>query len=234
MVKSTAVVLALAVAAGFGDAPKENRGASVSGRVVFTGNPPAAETIDMSSEPFCRDAHGKQVARQRVRVGEQNGLAEVVVSVKGVRAAASAVPAEPVVLDQKGCLYEPSVLAIRVGQPLMIRNSDAVLHNVHASPKKSPSFNLGQPMAGMKATRTFKAPELAVGVKCDIHEWMTASIAVFDHGFFAVSGADGRFSIDGLPPGEYDIEAWHPTLGAQTQRVKVGTDSTPVTFTFGK
>ena len=234
MVSRTAMAMAGAVAIGLWTTPPTpNATATVSGRITFNGNEPAAEQVDMSSEAFCRDAQGKIVARRRVKVGAQNGLADVVVHVKGVAAAGGAAPTEPVMLDQKNCLYDPAVLALRVGQPLIIRNSDGVLHNVHAFPKKSPAFNLGQPLAGMKSTRTFKAAEVGIPVKCDIHEWMDATIAVFDHGYFAVSGADGTFSIAGLPAGEYEIEAWHPTLGTRTQRIKVGTDALQIAFAFG-
>ena len=175
----------------------------------------------MSGEQFCRDAQGGAATRQRVRVGAQNGLADVVVHVKGAPGVAKPVPAEPVVLDQKNCMYHPSVIAVRAGQPLVIRNSDGVLHNVHAFAKSNPPFNIGQPIAGMESRRTMRVSEL-IPVRCDIHEWMDASLAVFEDAFFAVSDADGRFSIDGLPPGEYEIEAWHPKLGTRTQKVKVG------------
>jgi plastocyanin len=207
----------------------------LTGHVTFTGTAPAATPIDMSSEAFCVTAHeGRKAERQPVRVNAQNRLADVVVYVKGVTAGSSLAPANPVVLDQQNCLYRPSVLALRVGQPLIIRNSDNTLHNVHVRPSRNASFNLGQPVAGMEARRTFRAPEIGIPVQCDIHDWMNASIVVFDHSFFAVTGEDGRFQLDALPAGEYEIEAWHPTLGRRSQRVTIPTAAgTQLTFTFG-
>lgn len=206
---------------------------AVSGRVTFSGRAPAADPIDVSSEPYCREGNGAPV-RQRVRVDAQSGLADVIVHVKGVAAtAAQPIPKEPAVLDQRGCMYRPSVLPIRVGQPLVVRNSDQIMHNVHASARLNPSFNIGQPMAGLEARRVMRAPELAIPVRCDIHDWMEASIAVFDHSFYAVTSSDGSFTISGLPPGEYEIEAWHPTLGKQTKRVKVADSDVRADFQFG-
>src|SRR5262245_10144866 len=99
------------------DSPPKVSG-SLSGRVTFAGSAPAAEPIDMSSEQFCQEAqHGAPAVRKRVSVGAQNGLADVVVHVKGVTGGSRTVPAEPVVLDQKGCAYQPNVLVVRAGQP---------------------------------------------------------------------------------------------------------------------
>jgi hypothetical protein len=210
------------------------KSAALSGRVTFSGRAPAAEPIDVSSEPYCREGSAGAPVHQRVRVGAQNGLADVIVHVKGVAAgAAQPVPKEPAVLDQHGCMYRPSVLPVRVGQPLVVRNSDQVMHNVHATAKHNPSFNIGQPMAGLEARRVMRAPELAIPVRCDIHDWMEASIAVFDHSFYAVTSSDGSFTINGLPPGEYEIEAWHPTLGVQIKRVKVAGGDVQADFQFG-
>jgi plastocyanin len=226
MVKLGLAGLVLAGALALNSSPRAGEplvaSGGLSGRVTFAGAVPAAEPIDMSSEQFCQEAqHGTPALRKGVRVGAQNGLADVVVHVKGVPGAAKPVSSEPIVLDQKNCAYQPSVLAVRAGQPLLIRNSDGVLHNVHAFAKSNPPFNIGQPIAGMEARRTMRVAEI-ISVRCDIHEWMEASLAVFEDPYFGVSDADGRFSIDGLPPGEYEVEAWHPKLGTRTQKVRVG------------
>jgi len=140
-------------------------------------------------------------------------------------------PAAPVVFDQKGCHYEPHVFGIQAGQPLEILNSDDALHNVHALPKNTQEFNLGMPIKGMKLTKTFTAPEVAVKIKCEVHPWMAAYAGVLDHPFYAVTGEDGSFSLKDLPPGEYVVEAWHEKYGTQTQTVKVP-ETSEVSFTF--
>ena len=135
--------------------------------------------------------------------------------------------------DQQGCRYRPHVFGIRVGQTLTIRNSDATLHNIHATPAANPEFNMGQPIQGMEFERTFDAPEVMVPFQCDVHSWMNAYVGVLDHPYFAVTGDDGGFDISELPPGDYVVEAWHEELGTQTQNVTVGEGGTAeVSFTF--
>ena len=142
-------------------------------------------------------------------------------------------PATPVEIDQNGCTYHPRTLGIMVGQKLDIKNSDPLLHNIKALGKKNRPFNISQPTAGMKTTRTFTAAEVPLPVECNVHGWMHAYIGVLPHPFFASTGAEGTFSITGLPAGTYTLEAWHEKYGVQTATVTVtGSDTKTADFTF--
>jgi len=207
----------------------------VTGGVTVTA-PPAAQRIDMSGDRYCSEATAARTVLDRAVVADAQGrLANVVVYIRAGSAAGGggAASAEPVLLDQLDCAYTPRVLAVRVDQPVIIRNSDATLHNVHVRAKNNREFNIGQPMKGIESRRTFGAAEVGINVTCDIHGWMEGAIAVFDHAYFAVSGNDGSFLIDALPPGSYVLEAWHETLGVQEQSVTVPVGGTAeVSFTF--
>ena len=148
-------------------------------------------------------------------------MANVMVRVKGPVQGSFPVPATPVVIDQKGCQYHPHVLGIRAGQTLQLRNSDGLLHNVHALPKVNTPFNMAMPANRLTADSKFGKEEGMFLVKCDVHGWMTAYVGVFANPFFSVSGTDGKYKISGLPPGNYEIEAWHEKLGTQTAKVTV-------------
>jgi plastocyanin len=206
---------------------------SITGRVLFEGPVPAPEPIRMVSDPRCMPADGAAV-RQPVLAGDGGALQNVFVHVTdGLGNLVFPVPAEPVVLDQNGCTYVPHVFGVRVGQLVEIRNSDPTLHNVHAMAKVNREFNTGQPVQGMKTNHVFTAREVLLPFKCDVHGWMNAYAGVVEHPFFAVTGGDGAFALDGLPPGTYTIEAIHESLGAQTQTVTIGEKGTAaLTFTF--
>ena len=196
--------------------------ATISGTVTFTGTVPEPTPIDMSEEPVCNDKHSEPPTSPSVKASDGN-LANVFVFVsEGLGDMTFPTSSDAVVLDQDGCLYRPHVLGIQTGQELTIRNSDAVLHNVNTRSTENRPFNISQPQAGMESTRTFNTAEVMIPVGCDVHGWMSAFIGVTAHPYHAVTGDDGSFSIEGLPPGDYVIEAWHETLGAQTMAVTVG------------
>jgi hypothetical protein len=97
---------------------------------------------------------------------------------------------------------------------------------VHALPKVNPQFNRAMPPTLKEASAKFDKPEDVFQIKCDVHPWMQAWMAVFTHPFFSVTGPDGKFNISGLDPGTYTITAWHERLGTQTTTVTVGANET--------
>lgn len=208
---------------------------SVSGTITFSGVAPEPEAIDMTEEQVCAEKHTETPTRARVVVGEDGGLANVFVHVVSGPGAELTFPtsAEQVVLDQEGCIYHPHVLGLQAGQPLVVRNSDAVLHNVNATPEENRPFNRSQPQAGMEFTTEFRVAEVMIPVRCDVHGWMESYIGVTDHPYHAVTDEGGSFSLANLPPGDYEIEAWHEQYGTLTQTVTVPESGTAeVAFEF--
>lgn len=205
----------------------------VTGRIAFDGTPPKPSAVRMDSDPNCVQP-GVTVTDSPVVVGDGGGLQNVFVYVKdGLGNLRFPIPSTPILLDQKGCRYLPHVFGAQVGQTVEVLNSDPTLHNVHAVPTANQEFNTGQPLAGMKHVHRFSTKEVMVPFKCDVHPWMRAFVGVLDHPYFAVSAADGAFSLKGLPPGTYTVEAWHETLGTQTQTVTVGaSESKEISFAF--
>ena len=229
--------------AGGGDAPAAPAASpvdaatagNISGTIAFEGAAPEMATIDMSEEAACADKHSGAVMVEEVVVGD--GLANVFVYVSAGphEGLAFPTPGDAVVVDQVGCVYTPHVIGVQAGQDILIRNSDPVLHNINASPETNRGFNFGQPVEGMESTRSFPLAEVMVPVRCDVHGWMSAYIGVVDHPYYSVSGANGQFSLETLPPGDYTVTAWHERYGVQTEQVTVATGETAdVTFTFGE
>jgi len=210
--------------------------AVIKGVVHFQGTPPAPQKIQMTADPQCLAAHKNAAVSEEVVVGEHGGLANVFVYVKsGLEGKTLPAPTDKVTIEQKGCLYLPHVIGVQVGQKLEILNSDPTMHNVNARPKSNQGFNFAQPIQGMKSVRTFLLPELMIPLKCDIHPWMHSFVNVVPHPYFFVSNAAGQFEIKSLPPGTYEIEAVHESLGSITQRVTVKPGETQtLDFTFPK
>lgn len=220
-------------AAGAATAPAG--GGSIEGTVKFVGAPPSNPVIDMTEEPTCK-AKYTGLPKDPVVTVSDGGLANVFIYVKSGLPAGQTYPAskEPVLLDQEGCLYKPRALGVMVNQPVDIRNSDEVLHNIKAIPKKNRGFNISQPQKGMETTRTFNEEELPVPIQCNVHGWMHGDIYVLKHPFFAVSDEKGSFRIKGLPAGTYTVEAIHEKLGTKTGTATVAENGTAtVSFSYG-
>jgi plastocyanin len=201
---------------------------SITGTVVFDGKAPALRPLAMDADPTCAKKHTGPVPNEMLVLGTGNTMGNILVWVsKGLPAGKTwPAPKTPVVIDQNGCLYKPHVMGIMVGQTYKVLNSDGVLHNIHTLPQVNKAFNQGMPATLKEATTTFDKPEGTFHIKCDVHPWMSAYMAVFSHPFYSVTSADGKFTISGLDPGTYEITAWHEKLGTQTASITVGASDT--------
>ncbi len=211
--------------------------AGVTVTVNFQGAAPVPVMMRLDGDKRCvAEIGADQRADESILLGTGSALQNVFVYVKdGLDGRAFPIPTEPVVLDQDQCRYTPRVLGVRVGQPLTIRNSDPLLHNVRSEGEINQPFNMSTPVEGMTFDRTFATREVMVDIRCDVHAWMRAFVGVLEHPYFGTTGQDGRVALANLPPGTYTIEAWHEQLGVKTQQVTVSSkELKDVSFTFAR
>jgi len=203
--------------------------ASVSGTVKFDGAAPKAAKIDMSQDANCQGSN----TAENVVVSDGK-LANVFVYVKeGLGSRTFDVPKGAVTLTQSGCKYKPHVLGVMAGQTIKIINGDPTTHNIHPTPKDNREWNESQAAQAPPLEKVFAREEILLPVKCNQHPWMRMFVNVVKNPFYAVSGADGKFEITGLPPGDYTIAFVQEKLGEQDLKVTLAAkDSKTVDMTF--
>jgi plastocyanin len=207
--------------------------ASLTGVVKFEGTAPVAKPVSMAADPSCAIQHPTPVFAQEIMADSKGDLQNVIVFVaQGLGDRTFQAPTQPAVVEQKGCVYLPHVLAVRANQPLHIANDDPTSHNIHPMPANNREWNKAEP-PGTSVDEVFAREEIAIPVKCNVHPWMRGYIAVFKHPYFAVTGRDGSFDLGSLPPGTYTIKAWHEKLGTSTQTITIGANETrEISFVF--
>jgi plastocyanin len=207
--------------------------ASLRGTVKFEGALPKGKLISMAADPGCAKQHPSPVLSQEVMADSKGDLQNVVVFVSdGLGDQAFDPPTQPAEMKQKGCMYEPHVLALQANQPVEVTNDDPTTHNIHPLPANNREWNKAE-IPGTKIEESFARPEIAIPVKCNVHPWMRGYVAVFKHPFFAVTGKDGGFTLNNLPPGTYTIQAWHEKFGTMTQKITIeGNESKSIDFVF--
>ena len=236
-----AMVATLLAACG-GDAPLPPRTptpldhsttGTITGTVRVDGEPPAMAPIRFAGFAECAAAHAGPVPAGDLVVRDGKVEGAFVYVKDGLGSRVFAIPDEPVEMDQTGCLYRPRVVGAQVGQTIRFVNGDPLLHNVHGTPKASSGFNVSLARKGATRDLRLDHPEVMVSVRCDLHPWMQAWVGVVDHPYFAVTGADGAFTLRDVPPGAYTIGVWHERLGTREAQVTLaerGTADVAVTL----
>ncbi|MDZ7363597.1 MAG: carboxypeptidase regulatory-like domain-containing protein [candidate division KSB1 bacterium] len=199
-------------------------GGSVSGTVTYAGTVMTPKKLEVTKDVAVCGKEGH--VDESLIVGANKGIKDVVVSITGIKQGKSMETlGASFVLDQKVCVYRPHVLVVPINKPVKILNSDGILHNIHTYSKKNPPKNVAQPKFKKELTEMFAHPE-AVAVKCDVHGWMSAWIIAVDHPYYAVTDANGKFTIADVPAGTYTVEFWQEKLGMQNKQVTVAASGT--------
>jgi len=184
-------------------------GGTISGSVTWTGPVPHAAQFPITKDPqICDPDSVKTRDLERLIVGPQGGVANTVVYLKDIKAGkAMDLPEQRRHLDQKHCRYIPHILLVPEGGTLEMMSSDATLHTIHMD--GAATFNLPFPFPGRVISRSMQTPGL-VNLRCNGgHVWMNAEMFVAPHPYYAITDESGRFRFTDVPPGTYQIVAWH-------------------------
>jgi hypothetical protein len=191
-------------------------GGTVEGKITFRGTVPTRKIIPTKDVEVCGDPREEAL----IDVGPDQGVKDTVVYLaqidKGKAWPAAGKPAE---LDNLHCRFVPDVQVIRAGG-LTVVNSDPVLHNTHGYYGKRTAFNMALPNQGQRIPTDLSRPGV-VRIDCDAHGWMLGWIYVVDNPYYAITGADGKFTIGDVPPGDYRLTIWQPYTGETERKVTV-------------
>ena len=194
-----------------------SQGGSITGIVQYKGARPVAEPLSISKD---QEVCGKtEKVNETLLIGENHGVQNAVVSLVNIKKG-KRFSQKKATLDQKDCRYAPHVLLVPVGSELSILNTDGILHNFHSHSTKNPPINKAQPKFKKAMKETFSAPEV-IKVTCDAHAWMAGWLVITEHPYYVVTDAKGKFQLDDIPPGEYELKVWHETLKETTRPIQV-------------
>jgi hypothetical protein len=188
-------------------------GGTISGTVKWSGAVPHALGFPITKDPqICDPESKKSVDLERLIIGPQGGIANTVVYLKNVSSGkAMDLPEQRRHLDQRHCHYIPHILLVPENGSLSMVSSDATLHTIHMD--GAATFNLPFPFTDRPTSRTMSTPGL-VHLRCNGgHVWMNAEMMVVPHPYYAVTDESGRFEFTDVPPGTYQIVAWHEGWG---------------------
>jgi len=208
---------------------------TIQGTVSYAGNSKTPKTVKMDSDPICGAAHTVPPTKQDFILNENNNFKNVIVWLKPKEENIfnyEGLNDTPATIDQVGCRYTPHVNVVTVGQKVLIKNSDATLHNVNSKSKVNPTFNSAQPAGVPEIEKVFNSSEKPFYIKCDVHPWMKAWVMVADHPFFSITDENGFYSIENVPAGNYEIVFWQEKLSnLPSKKYEIVSNSVSITVT---
>ncbi|MBU6414689.1 hypothetical protein KGQ34_00385 [Patescibacteria group bacterium] len=224
VVFATAMVFIVASTYEVSDA---QNGGVLKGSVRYVGNPPEQKQVDVTKDAgIC----AQDLKSEDLIVGPDRGIANVVIMLtfeKGRNENWKKVPPGKMVLNQKGCRFNPHVMVVPAGADVEVLNPDGILHNFHSKSVKNFPVNIAMPKFKKVITVRFPKPEI-VEVVCDAHNWMAGWLIVSEHPYVAITDAHGNFEIKASPAGTYKVEIWHEKLGKEVKTVGVKAGQTVV------
>ncbi len=194
-----------------------SNGGTITGTVKIAGDVPAAKTLKVDKDQAT--CGHDDIPSEALIVSGDGALKNAVVSITNISKGKKFAGGTASSIDQKGCIFSPHVAVIPPGSSIDLLNSDDVMHNLHSWSMKNTAFNEGVAGHG-KLAKTFEFPE-TIKMTCDVHKWMTAWLVVQANPYYALTGADGKFKLEGVPAGTYTVQAWQESLGKTTQEVTV-------------
>jgi plastocyanin len=201
-------------------APSKQEGyGTLKGQVVFAGDPPAAKVLfekgKAAKDPEVCAKDAPLLSERLVVDGATKGVKNVLVYLSKPTSvsddAKKAYAAHPVMFDQTKCVFDPHVLGIMAGEPITLKSSDPVNHNINAKLKTS-AFNQLLAPQGKTEFKPTGPERTPAEVTCDIHPWMKAWWMVLDHPYFAVTDAKGYFEIKNAPAGTQKVVVWQEAV----------------------
>ena len=192
-----------------------SNGGTIAGTVKWSGPLPHGLDFPVTKDPqICDPESKKRVDLERLEVGPQGGVANTIVYLKNIYSGkAMDLPEQRRHLDQKRCHYIPHILLVPQSTELQMTSSDATLHTIHM--EGAATSNLPFPFTNQITSRTMSTPGL-VHIRCNGgHVWMNAEMMVVAHPYYAVTDESGHFEFTNVPPGSYQIVAWHEGWGQE-------------------
>jgi hypothetical protein len=188
-------------------------GGTISGTIKWSGPVPRELDLPITKDPQICELDGKKTASlDRLIVGSDGGVANAIVYLKNISAGKPLeLPEQRRHLDQRHCRYIPHILLVPRDAELQMQSSDTTLHTIHMD--GAATYNLPFPFPDKINSRTMSTPGL-VNLRCNGgHVWMNAEMMVVSHPYYAVTDESGQFELTNVPPGTYQIVAWHEGWG---------------------